>query len=62
MFVASHQDTFASILRDNDFPTTINSLRELRVVTAFMNQLAGKTSVSTSKGSLFFLIYHNADN
>ncbi|KAF9211394.1 hypothetical protein BGZ59_008136 [Podila verticillata] len=46
MFVASHQDTFASILRDNDFPTTINSLRELRVVTACMNQLAGKTSSS----------------
>ncbi|KAG0038296.1 hypothetical protein BGZ82_000603 [Podila clonocystis] len=45
-FVASHQDTFASILRDNDFPTTINSLRELRVVTALMNQLAGKTSSS----------------
>ncbi|KAG0011023.1 hypothetical protein BGZ80_001011 [Entomortierella chlamydospora] len=41
LFVTSHQDTFASILRDNESLTTINSLRELRVVTAFMNQLAG---------------------
>jgi nuclear pore complex protein Nup205 len=40
LFVTSHQDTFVSILHDNDFPTTINSLRELRAITAFLNQLA----------------------
>ncbi|KAF9935263.1 hypothetical protein FBU30_004838 [Linnemannia zychae] len=54
MFVTSHQDTFASILRDNDFPTTISSLRELRSVTAFLNQLAGHIATrTTSAGSVF---------
>ncbi|KAF9943250.1 hypothetical protein BGZ67_003013 [Mortierella alpina] len=53
-FVTSHQDTITSILRDNDFPTTISSLRELRVVTAFLNQLAGHiASQSTSAASVF---------
>ncbi|KAF9908411.1 hypothetical protein EC991_009866 [Linnemannia zychae] len=54
MFVTSHQDTIASILRDNDIPTTINSLRELRSITAFLNQLAGHIATRTSSaGSVF---------
>ncbi|KAG0051659.1 hypothetical protein BGZ83_003489 [Gryganskiella cystojenkinii] len=54
LFVTSHQDTFASILRDNDFPTTINSLRELRSITAFLNQLAGViASKATAASSVF---------
>ncbi|KAF9105950.1 hypothetical protein BGX29_010934 [Mortierella sp. GBA35] len=54
MFVTSHQDTFASIFRDNDFPTTISSLLELRSVTAFFNQLAGHIATrATSAGSVF---------
>ncbi|KAI7819808.1 nucleoporin Nup186/Nup192/Nup205 [Gamsiella multidivaricata] len=57
LFVTSHQDTFASILRDNEHPTTINTLRELRAVTAFLNQLAGhivaKTTASSSTTSVF---------
>ncbi|KAF9969991.1 hypothetical protein BGZ73_007424 [Actinomortierella ambigua] len=42
-FLASHRDTFASILKDADSSSslTLNTLREVRVVTAFMNQLAG---------------------
>ncbi|KAG0265119.1 hypothetical protein DFQ27_000794 [Actinomortierella ambigua] len=42
-FLASHRDTFASILKDGDSSSsvTLNTLREVRVVTAFMNQLAG---------------------
>ncbi|GJJ76570.1 nuclear pore complex protein Nup205 [Entomortierella parvispora] len=61
LFVTSHQDTFASILRDNDFPTTINSLRELRAITAFVNQLAGHiaskaTTASSVFGSLHSLV------
>ncbi|KAG0379853.1 hypothetical protein BGX24_011373 [Mortierella sp. AD032] len=54
MFVTSHQDTIASILRDNDFPTTINSLRELRSITAFLNQLAAHIATRiSSAGSVF---------
>ncbi|KAG0287751.1 hypothetical protein BGZ96_008357 [Linnemannia gamsii] len=53
-FVTSHQDTIASILRDDDFPTTINSLRELRSITAFFNQLAGHIATRTAAtGSVF---------
>ncbi|KAG0223100.1 hypothetical protein BGW41_005705 [Actinomortierella wolfii] len=42
-FLASHRDTFASILKDADSSQslTLNTLREVRMVTAFMNQLAG---------------------
>jgi hypothetical protein len=39
--VTSHQDTFAAILKDSDQVITINTLRELRAVTAFLSQLAG---------------------
>lgn len=54
LFVTSHQDTIASILRDDDFPTTINSLRELRSITAFLNQIAGHIATRTaSAGSVF---------
>ncbi|KAI1319098.1 hypothetical protein EDD11_004987 [Mortierella claussenii] len=54
LFVTSHQDTFASILRDSDFPTTINSLRELRVVTAFLNQLAGHIVIKAASAASVF--------
>ncbi|KAF9996518.1 hypothetical protein BGZ79_009741 [Entomortierella chlamydospora] len=54
LFVTSHQDTFASILRDNESLTTINSLRELRVVTAFMNQLAGHIATKAASASSVF--------
>ncbi|KAF9202617.1 hypothetical protein BGZ49_007244 [Haplosporangium sp. Z 27] len=54
LFVTSHQDTFASILRDNESLTTINSLRELRVVTAFLNQLAGHIATKTASTSSVF--------
>ncbi|KAF9427738.1 hypothetical protein BGZ76_002209 [Entomortierella beljakovae] len=54
LFVTSHQDTFASILRDHDPIATINSLRELRVVTAFLSQLAGHiTTKAASTSSVF---------
>ncbi|KAF9410788.1 hypothetical protein BGZ94_001527 [Podila epigama] len=58
-FVASHQDTIASILRDNDFPTTINSLRELRVVTALMHQLAGDNKTRSSSTAAVFSPLHS---
>ncbi|KAG0243340.1 hypothetical protein BGX31_010859 [Mortierella sp. GBA43] len=54
VFVTSHQDTFAAILKDSDQTITINSLRELRAVTAFLSQLAGHiASKSTSAASVF---------
>ncbi|KAG0202762.1 hypothetical protein BGX28_004805 [Mortierella sp. GBA30] len=58
-FVTSHQDTFTSILRDNDFPTTISSLRELRVVTAFLNQLAGHIASQAMSATSVFGSLHN---
>ncbi|KAF9988416.1 hypothetical protein BGZ65_004728 [Modicella reniformis] len=54
LFVTSHQDTFAAILRDSDQTITINTLRELRAVTAFLSQLAGHiVSKSSSAASVF---------
>ncbi|ORZ11308.1 nucleoporin Nup186/Nup192/Nup205 [Lobosporangium transversale] len=59
LFVTSHQDTFASILRDSDVPTTINSLRELRVITAFLNQLAGHIATKSASAASVFGPLHN---
>ncbi|KAF9352656.1 hypothetical protein BGX34_012052, partial [Mortierella sp. NVP85] len=54
LFVTSHQDTFAAILKDSDQVITINTLRELRAVTAFLSQLAGHiASKSTSAATVF---------
>ncbi|KAF9586102.1 hypothetical protein BGW38_009637 [Lunasporangiospora selenospora] len=59
LFVTNHQDTFAAILRDNDVPSTMNSLRELRAVTAFLNQLASHISTKASPAASVFGPLHS---
>ncbi|KAF9189954.1 hypothetical protein BGZ51_008696 [Haplosporangium sp. Z 767] len=59
LFVTSHQDTFAAILRDSDSTTTLSSLRELRAVTAFLNQLAGHIASKSISAASVFNHLHN---
>ncbi|KAF8928220.1 hypothetical protein BGZ58_009810 [Dissophora ornata] len=60
LFVSSHHDTFAAILRDDAYPVTTSSLRELRSVTAFLNQLAGHIATKEASAAAVFGPLHSS--